>query len=167
MFNHSDFVPHWTQIVPFVWNDVIVQGSLSYQFSDLWRIPFFVAVLYHQLGNPNHSKIGLHAEYWDQSDIVCSLLFYSNQQGKECQTAYPDQVLVHLERLKYCMVGRVNNVFLICLEHINVTGCHWVWHVYLSSAEHSHDYFMHVLQYGICLWVLDTGCLTLFAICVT
>ena len=33
--------------------------------------------------------------------------------------------------------------------------------------KHYYDYLMHMLQYCICLWVLDTGLLTLNAICIT
>ena len=41
MFNLSDLLLRSTLIVPFVLPDVIVQGSLSYRLSVLWRIPSF------------------------------------------------------------------------------------------------------------------------------
>ncbi len=61
IFILSDLFPHWTLIVPFVWNEVIFQGS--YLNSALWSIPSFRTSTFDQPGNYSQSCLYFPGQY--------------------------------------------------------------------------------------------------------
>ncbi len=116
MFIHSDFVPHWTLIVPCIWTVIIVHGSLQYLDSDLWRIPSLTWVVYLWLCNCNRCNVCSHACCYDLSVIACDLIFCSSWPWMECQRA----CLIRIQGFKYCMIGTANGPSCIVKEDIDI-----------------------------------------------
>ncbi len=83
----SVLVPHWILIVPFVWTDVIVHGSLPYLDSALRRIPSFSLVLNLQLCLHSQCIKCFCADCYNQSVIICVLQCCANQPQMKCERA--------------------------------------------------------------------------------
>jgi hypothetical protein len=167
IFNHSNFVPWWTLIVPFIWTIVIDQGSMSYRLSDLRGILSFSPALDHQFYNPIWPRYCLHRQCCDRLGGAYVSQFCSSWPLRACQTAVQSKNSCTQGDFEHCVIGRANGPCNICEKIRDVTLTDSFGHVDFSCMEHPHDSLMHPLTYCIHLWVPDTGRLKLDSICIT
>ena len=65
------------------------------------------------------------------------------------------------------MMGCVNFPSSICEKCINIIGVDHLRHVKTRHLHHVHYDTMHLLKYGICLWILNSGWLMLELVGIT
>ena len=147
MFNCADFVPCWMLMVPFVWPDVMVQGSLSFRFFILLRIPSLCSITLLR-GWESLSTRALFSLCMFLSVCFCLYSPIFNQLARKGMSNN-----MSLSKL-LCLV----RFLVLCDRLIKWPMLHWwesqlshscwlCWpYIYVCRVEHHHDCLMHPLK---------------------
>ena len=142
----------------------MVRGSLSYRLSVLWRILSLRGnTLTPGWKSQTMYYVGPVFFVWVFVCLFLSMFPYVRpvSEERDIKNMSLPKIAALGEVFKYCVIGRANDPCFIGEKVSYVTLGDFFSHIYICRAEHCHDCLMHLLKYCMCLWVFDTGWLTL------